>query len=61
MELRQTSDIHEKISGIINNRNLKDYSCFIGVKTRGYKMFYVVTELKIQIVRVGIRDAILIQ
>jgi len=28
---------------------------------RGYKMFYVVTELKIQIVRVGIRDAILIQ
>src|SRR5690554_2068046 len=33
MELRQTSYIHEKISGIINNRNLKDYSCFIGVKT----------------------------
>jgi len=33
MEIRQTPDINEKISSIINKRNLKDYSCFIGVKT----------------------------
>ena len=33
MEPRQTFCFNEKNSSIINNRNLKDYSCFIGGKT----------------------------
>ena len=33
MEYRSASNYDEKINRLINNRNLKDYSCFIGVKT----------------------------
>ncbi|MEA1786578.1 hypothetical protein U1E44_10785, partial [Arenibacter sp. GZD96] len=29
---------NEKINRLINNRNLKDHSCFIGVKTKGYEV-----------------------
>jgi hypothetical protein len=29
----------EKINRLINNRNLKDYSCFIGVKTAEGTLF----------------------
>jgi hypothetical protein len=30
-------DINEKINRIINNRNLKEHSCFIGAKTISFK------------------------
>ena len=33
MEPKQTLNFNEKYSSLINNRNLKDYSCFIGAKT----------------------------
>ncbi len=38
MEPKKTLNFNQKNSRIINNRNLKDYSCFIGVKT-GFKKF----------------------
>ena len=39
MEPRQTFCFNEKNSSIINNSNLKDYSCFIGGKTIYLYMF----------------------
>ena len=33
MEPRKKLDFNEKYSSLINNRNLKDYSCFTGEKT----------------------------
>jgi len=41
MELRQTFDFNEKKKRIINNRNLKEYSCFIGVKTEANAVSFI--------------------